>query len=141
MPMTIRWQRLRPGARDYERELLLLAAVLAVAAAAAVLWPERWLPVCLFRRYAGIPCPTCGLVRALRLLSRGHLLDAWRMQPLVVVAAGMLAAAVIHALGAVLLKLPRLRVEGASAGAKRAGLALAVLLVLLNWAYLITCGR
>jgi hypothetical protein len=37
---------------------------------------------CLFRRLAGIPCPGCGLSRALLALVRGQWGDAGRLHPL-----------------------------------------------------------
>lgn len=46
--------------------------------------------ICLFHRLTGWPCLTCGSSRAGELLVQGHLLQAFRMQPLMVVAGGVL---------------------------------------------------
>lgn len=47
--------------------------------------------VCLLRRVAGIPCPSCGSTHAVMQLFRGHFLAAWLANPLgYVLALGML---------------------------------------------------
>jgi Protein of unknown function (DUF2752) len=75
-----------------------------VAAAAmlgvAVVWPR--LPVhpplaCPFRAITGIPCPLCGMTRAVVAAIHGHLLDSLRFNPagilLVLVAIALVAGA------------------------------------------------
>jgi hypothetical protein len=136
--MRIRFKKLTAGEPDYERGLLILGmVVLAVADLVVEVWPERWLPACLFRRLTGVPCPTCGLIRSLRLLAAGRLYAAWLQQPLVTVALVVLAAGSAYAAAAVLFNRPRARLERVSHRAKRVMLVLLITLVLVNWAYLI----
>jgi len=136
--MRIRFKKLTAGQPDYERGLLILCVVvLAVAALVVEVWPERWLPACLFRRLTGMSCPTCGLIRSLRLLAAGRIHAAWLQQPLVTVALAILAAGSAYAAVTVLFNGPRARLERVSPKAKRVMLVLLIALVLANWAYLI----
>ncbi|HEX4493722.1 MAG TPA: DUF2752 domain-containing protein [Acidimicrobiia bacterium] len=65
---------------------------------AAVVWPR--LPVhpplaCPFRTLTGIPCPLCGMTRAVVAATHGHLLESLRFNPagilVVVLAIALLA--------------------------------------------------
>jgi hypothetical protein len=58
-----------------------LLALLLLAAAAVVVAPVAW--PCPIRLVLGIPCPTCGITRATRLVLHGDLAGATRMHPLV----------------------------------------------------------
>ena len=50
-----------------------------------------FLPGCIFRAIAGVPCPGCGMTRALLLLGQGRIEEAWVAHPLAVpLALGML---------------------------------------------------
>jgi hypothetical protein len=61
----------------------------AGAGAAAVFFLVGWvgLPVgrgysfCAFRRMTGIPCPGCGMTRAMAALARGHFVAALHLHP------------------------------------------------------------
>jgi hypothetical protein len=59
--------------------LVLIGASLAILHAGGV-------QVCLFHRLSGWPCLTCGASRAAVLLAKGHPLQAFLMQPLMVAA-------------------------------------------------------
>ncbi len=48
-------------------------------------------PLCLFRRVTGVPCATCGGTRAVLAALRGHVFDAFLLNPLVFV--GLIAGA------------------------------------------------
>lgn len=39
-------------------------------------------PGCILREITGLPCPGCGMTRALLLLLHGDLMGAWQMHPL-----------------------------------------------------------
>ncbi len=51
---------------------------------------DRSIPLCPLHRATGLYCPFCGGLRAVRLLLRGHLLDAFRMNPLFVLSLPLL---------------------------------------------------
>lgn len=82
----IPWRQLIPG------------MVTLIAATAARLIDSVWLagvPVlCPFRRLTGVPCPGCGLTRAVVALAHGDVAGAMALHPLVLpavaVAAGIL---------------------------------------------------
>jgi Protein of unknown function (DUF2752) len=62
----------------------------------AVAWP--WLPVhpplaCPFRALTGVPCPFCGMTRAVVAAMHGHLLESLRFNP-----AGLLVVVLAFAL-------------------------------------------
>ena len=77
----------------------LLAGVLLLPLAAFDWITRPGAPVlCPLRAVTGVPCPSCGLTRALAHLERGHLAEAVRLHPfaplvflLVLALAGMLA--------------------------------------------------
>ena len=56
---------------------------------------------CLFARVLRLPCPTCGLTRAIQLLLAGHFHASLRMHPLAIpLAAGFAAIALSIAISA-----------------------------------------
>jgi hypothetical protein len=95
--------------------------------------------ICTFKAVTGLPCMTCGTTRTLGLLFRGDLGHALSMNPLATVAGIGLAA---WGLGDLWL-LRRQAALGVDVdpGARRFLRVTAVVLVLVNWAYLIAAGR
>jgi len=55
--------------------------------------PPEVLPFCLVRRFLGIPCPGCGMTRALSHLARGEWRAALALHPLAPLVAAELALA------------------------------------------------
>ena len=56
-------------------------------------------PTCLFHQMTGLLCPGCGSLRALHQLLHGHLVSAFRFNPLLVVAMAVLTGlGLIHKL-------------------------------------------
>ncbi|MBI5514421.1 MAG: DUF2752 domain-containing protein [Deltaproteobacteria bacterium] len=56
----------------------------ALGLGVAVLYQGLWArvpPLCLFRRLVGLPCPSCGMTRALAWLLHGDLSRAWALNP------------------------------------------------------------
>jgi Protein of unknown function (DUF2752) len=87
-----------------ERETRVVGGALL---GAAVVWPR--LPVhppltCPFRALTGIPCPLCGMTRAVVAAAHGHLLESLRFNP-----AGILVVLLAIALLAG-LRLDRVRI-------------------------------
>ncbi|SFC19308.1 Protein of unknown function [Clostridium uliginosum] len=39
-------------------------------------------PICIFYRFIGIPCPTCGMTRAFENILKGNLIEALKFHPL-----------------------------------------------------------
>jgi hypothetical protein len=110
--------------------------VLVVGAGLAAFWLHLGLPtpVCLFREWTGIPCPTCGATRMVAALLSGDVVVAAAWNPmlflaLVAVAGWAVASSVRLAFG-----LPAWRV--ALARRERVGLRLmACGAVAVSWAY------
>jgi hypothetical protein len=132
---------LRLVAREGPPLGLIFGAIGAIGAlAVGLLQLDRLkLPLCYFKAFTGLPCPTCGSTRVAGRLFDLDAAAAFAMNPLATLAAFAIAA---WALGDLAL-LPRRRALGLEL-APRAGAVLRVALVLaiaLNWAYLLAAGR
>jgi hypothetical protein len=92
----------------------------------------RPVPLCLFKRLTGCPCPTCGFTRGVLSLLQGHPLQGWLYNPLLFSFLGTFGAALgIRVLFGRTLHVRWTRRE-------RIALCLAaLLLVLANWLYVI----
>jgi Protein of unknown function (DUF2752) len=95
--------------------------------------------VCFFRLATGIPCATCGATRAFGRLFRFDLWGALAMNPLV--ALGTLGLLVWGAADLALLPTRRALRLGIAPAWQPAVRILAVVLVLLNWAFLVFASR
>jgi hypothetical protein len=62
-------------------ELVLLHFVLEADAERATLFGHALPMLCALRETLGLPCPTCGLTRAVGMSLHGELGDAWRLFP------------------------------------------------------------
>jgi hypothetical protein len=92
--------------------------------------------LCRFRALTGLPCPTCGATRGAAALLRGDVGEAFAMNPLLMLVAAavavLLLARLVAGVGPALSTRP---------GEGRWLFAGALLLVLLDWAYLVAAGR
>src|SRR5690348_5182324 len=85
-------ERVTPRSRASRlRGLALAASVPLVALALAALYrfdPSRYpiYPRCLFHELTGLHCPGCGATRALHRLLHGRLIEALRLNPLLILA-------------------------------------------------------
>ncbi len=128
----------RPGAPPTG---LLFGTIGALAGVAvSVLHLDR-LPItlCMFKGMTGLPCPTCGGTRAFGRLFRGDLTGAVLMNPLVVLGALLVFGWAI----ADLALLPKRRALALELHPRLAQVlrVTAVLLLLLNWAFLLAVRR
>ena len=95
--------------------------------------------LCMFKAFTGLPCFTCGSTRAFGRLASFDVVGAFRMNPLITLAA---VAIPLWALADLLLLKRRsaLGLEMSRRTSRVAGI-LAVCALLLNWAYLVGAGR
>ena len=123
-----------------ERQLGLLWGVVAVTLVLLATRAEQLaqsLPGCTFKSFLGIPCPTCGVTRAVLELSNLDVASALKINPLatlsimVLVLGGLVVG--VSTLGGHPPREPRWDLRPL----ERLGL---VLVVVANWAYLVTSG-
>ena len=140
---NMRWRLATLEKRDPDYELIVGVVVMPLCALVLGLVsriPLAWLPACRFHRATGWPCPSCGVSRALAALMRGDLASTWRLQPLLVIMAGLALGYIAYAVVVVAARLPRLRVT-AFTPTDRRWLAISLIaLILANWAYLVLAG-
>jgi hypothetical protein len=140
----MQWELKRLSRRDVDYELalgVLLVPLCAAAGALVALLPARLTPICAVHATSGIPCPTCGTLRCIRLALAGRPGAAFVTQPFMATLMAVALAYSLYSWIIVLGRLPRIRIRCASRGFGW-WIATAVLAALvLNWAYLIIAGR
>ncbi len=112
----------------------ILACWLAMVGVSEYMSHSSGTPVtlCLLKRTTGMPCPTCGSTRAVMNLLQGHVGQAIACNPMVCLAAVLIAVTLTLRLGfARKVHVELSRVE------KRICWALIAAAVLANWAYVI----
>jgi Protein of unknown function (DUF2752) len=94
-------------------------------------------PSCVLKGLTGIPCPTCGATRSVVYLSQGDLATAFLMNPLT--ALGFMAAVpyFFYSVITLIFNLPRIRFILTNRE-KIAVQKTAIMLILVQWAYLIS---
>ncbi len=124
------------------RAALLTGALLLVLGIVAAALPgiEEGPVVCPFRAVTGLPCPTCGLIRAAQSLMRGDLGRALAINPFdtlfFLVAVPLFAGLwVANLTGGFAVRISMSRVE------RRAAWGLLVAVALANWAYVLMTHR
>lgn len=135
--MEICSRRARPGELDHE--LLWLSVSLGGLVAAGV-WLSAGLPWphCIFLAITGRPCVSCGATRAAIQLLHGHFLEAFRWNPLAFIAFSAVFLFDIYAAIVLVTRAPRLRISGATSAQKRSIRFLILIMLALNWIYLLT---
>jgi len=83
------------------QRLIVATSWLGLAAAAAYLFvfePGKtgFFPICLFRAITGFTCPGCGSTRALHQLLHGHVLEAFMLNPLLLIGLPFLLFALVR---------------------------------------------
>ncbi len=108
--------------------LWLLALCIATA---NYLITGRHIDMCAFRLATGYPCATCGGTRAALCAVKGDLVHAWSFNPLATVLVFLLPLFAI-------LKVSRVRTPALPPRVRAAAIAIAVVLIGLNWWYVAT---
>lgn len=135
----LHWRRLDRHETDHE---MIWLFVTLGCAAGVTFWIAMGLPTprCTFHALTGIPCPTCGGTRCVRLLADGDWAQAFFFNPLLFL--GVVGATFYNLYAAIVLagRLPRLRVKALS---PRVGSLVrygALAAFFGNWAWLIAAG-
>lgn len=134
------WRPLMPGERDEE---MLWGAILGSSGLFIASWIWFGLPMllCPFHAITGIPCPTCGITRGFSALLQGDLRSAFLYNPLGLCVLLGIAIYLVYAVVVVLVNLPRLRWHPLSFQQKAIARISVVLIVTINWVYLILHER
>jgi hypothetical protein len=97
---------------------------------------EKLAPSCLFRSLTGVPCPTCGITRALMHFSRGEMAMALLQNPLFLLLLMLTLLYGVVNSTAVLLRLPRVVVL-LTPFERNLLITAAGAVIAANWTYLI----
>jgi hypothetical protein len=132
--VRIRFKERRPG--DIEFGIIYggVGALILIALRYTVV--AQLLPGCVFKGLTSFPCPTCGATRAALLLAHGEVIASLSMNPLLSLC--LMAACLVfsYCLLALFLHLPRPFVDMSAREHVVIRLG-AVMLVLMNWSYLV----
>jgi len=139
--MRWRWDKAPLKTDDPESVmgLIMVPVTLVVVYLYHALWPGEWVR-CTFREQHHLPCVSCGAYRALVALLEGKVLEAFRLQPLIVASLFLGVGYMLYALSIALFGVPKLRVEQITRRDFAALFLAAGLLTLLNWLYLVAAG-
>src|SRR5437773_10725662 len=128
---------LAPGETDHELVWLCVSLVgLALAATWFVVglpWPHS-----IFLAISGHPCVTCGATRCAIALFHADFWTAWKWNPLVFSVLCGLSIFDAYAFAVLASRSPRLRIAQFSTAEKTFLRVFAVVLLLLNWIYLLS---
>jgi len=135
--MRVIRRRLLPGEFDHE---LVWLAISVTAFVIGAIWLRLGLPMmqCPFLAMTGYPCLTCGATRCSIAFAHGYLATAFAWNPLVTIGLCGLVLFNLYALLVLVSRTPRLRVVEWTRREKSYARVIAVSLLLLNWAYLIS---
>lgn len=133
-------RRLEPG--EVDSELVWLSASLA-SLALAIGWFSLGLPWprCGFHSLTGLPCITCGMTRCAIQFFHGHFLTAFQWNPLVFTIFCAVLVFDLYAFAVLVTRAPRLRICLSTRGAKKFVRLSAVVVLVLNWSYLLMHWR
>ncbi len=132
--MKVRWARSTrvPRLPGWATVLVGLWLLLVLAGVLLEQWGGPVRETCLFHRFSGHPCPTCGSTRVVMGFARGEWAHAFRWNPLV--ALGLLVGAL--GLGVRLITGHTLQFD-LSPRQQRLALGLGLATLLLNWVWVL----
>ncbi|HEY8225836.1 MAG TPA: DUF2752 domain-containing protein [Pyrinomonadaceae bacterium] len=86
------------------RRLLILTTWVTIAVGSIYLFifePGKtgFFPACMFRTLTGLTCPGCGSTRAMHQLLHGHVIEAFKLNPLLLIAGPILIYVLIRQTG------------------------------------------
>jgi len=138
--MKISLERLPENATDYE---VMWGALGGLAILAARFVPFSLLPplFCPFHRLTGHPCPSCGMTRCFILMSHFDFKAGIEMNPLGGLIFIFTAVFSGYVLIAVFCKTRRIRIRAACKSEGNYIRIAVILIVFVNWLYLIYVGR
>src|SRR3954469_12828507 len=135
----MRLVRRQRSAAEFDHELVwLVISVAAFAGGAFWLWLALPGMRCPFLAMTGYPCLTCGATRCSIAFAHGDVATALAWNPLVTLGLCALVLFDVYALIVLVTRSPRLRFVGWTRREKNFARLVAVSLLLLNWAYLIS---
>ena len=138
--MRLLWRH--PADGEPDPELIWLGISVAALGGAAV-----WLALCLpwprcpFLALTGFPCMTCGATRSAMAFLHGDFLASWRWNPLGFAALCGLVVFDLYAAIVLVTRAARLRIVDWTAREKNAARSIAVVLLVVNWIYLLSHWR
>jgi hypothetical protein len=132
--MRIQMEKREPGRIEFG---IIYGSIAILCVLAAKYLPIAHLaPSCVFRGISGIPCPTCGATRSLLSLTKGNFAGALTMNPLVAILVP--PAVVLCAYSIITLLFGMRRMTFIFSEREKDGIRIAaVMIVLLNWGYLL----
>ena len=134
--MQVVWRPFAP--RETDHELIWLSVSMSLLAAATV-WFALHLPwpICVFHAITGHPCATCGATRSAIAFFHADFLAAWKWNPLALAFFCGVTAFDVYAFAVLVTGSSRLRITRLAPREKSFVRALIVVLLALNWAYLL----
>jgi hypothetical protein len=118
--------------------LVVLGTLVTPSASGHGTHTQLGLPPCLSMEWLGMPCPGCGVTTATALAAHGRLVDAFRNQPLGLVAAALLALYPLWAI--VQLARGRDLAEAVKRIDPRLWVPTTIVLILGSWVYKLATG-
>ncbi len=116
--------------------LALTAALTGATVMAQLLIPAQWQLHCGFHSLTGLPCPGCGASRCGLLMIGGHWREAALLQPLFFAGAVVFLSFLPYAVPALLLNWPLPHIQLNNRKERVQFAATIIVLVLVNWTYL-----
>jgi hypothetical protein len=114
--------------------------IFALLGARLIHWLNPPLPACMFKSITGYPCPTCGMTRSIEAFAEFHFWQSFLMNPLFFLAGIGIGMYSFYSTGIYCFKFPKFKIIWTK---KRTNITrlLAVILIVLNWGYLIIMHR